>query len=100
MKRNSIQPGDQVVCRITKRSKKPGPRAINVRPDPNGDGYTYQVDKLWLVERTGKGDEMIVRTRRGKRHVIKADNPLLRKPNLIERIIYRSRFPQNPQAFV
>lgn len=93
MKRNSFQPGSPVVCCVTKRSANPGPRAKNVRPDPNGDAYTYQVDKLWLVDEL-KDDAIILRTRRGKRHVIRDDNPMLRHPSLLERILYRSRFPK------
>ncbi len=93
MKRTSYQPGEPVVCCVTKRSSKPGPRAKNVRPDPNGDGYTYQVDKLWLVE-DQVDDEVILLTRRGKRHVVREDNPMLRRPRLLERILFRSRFPR------
>ena len=47
---NTFKVGDCVVYRKTKHSTHPGPRARSINPNPNGDEYTYLVDKYWVVE--------------------------------------------------
>lgn len=91
------RPGDPVIFRKAKVSTCPGPRAISVHPQGCGETYTYHVDKFWVVE-SSRGDTLLVRTRRGKLHEVDASDPNLRRANLIERFLYRDRFPEPTDA--
>lgn len=86
--------GDPVVFRVTKRSAHPGPRAEQIDPEPLGEDYQYQVDKYWTVAETRADGRVILRTRRGKTHVMRADHPELRPATLWERLFKKRRFPQ------
>ena len=88
--------GDPVVYRMPKFSTRPGPRAQDVSPSPQGELYTYEVDKFWVVADLKPDGKVLLRTRRGKEHLIEADNPRLRHANWWERLVYRGRFPQFP----
>jgi hypothetical protein len=86
------QVGDLVIYAKTKHGVRPGPRAKHVAPAELGDDYSYQVDKFWVV--TASEDESItLKTRRGKKHTVAADDPNLRKARWWERWLYRGRFP-------
>ncbi|MAE66411.1 MAG: hypothetical protein CMJ18_19245 [Phycisphaeraceae bacterium] len=91
-RRKTFSRGDQVIFRVTKHSAKPGPRARDVMPDRTGDNYTYNVDKFWVVSRVC-GDEVEMRTRRGKVHVFGVDDHNLRHAMWWEKILMRRRFP-------
>lgn len=93
LRRTNFKPGDWVVFTKTKRSVSPGPRAKEVRPEAHGDGYSYCVDKYWIVRQVQDGDKLVVETRRGKRHVVAASDPNVRRPNLLERWLLAYRFP-------
>lgn len=97
MVRHRYRPGDPVIFRKAKISTCPGPRAIGVHPQGRGETYSYQVDKFWVVE-SARGDTLLVRTRRGKRHEIRVDDPNLRRANLLEWLLYHDRFPAPPDA--
>jgi hypothetical protein len=86
--------GDRVVFTRDKYSSSPSPRAKNIVACPNGESYQYQVDKFWVVVEVRPGGELLVVTRRGKTHVIQADNPQLRKASLLERLLKSRLFPQ------
>jgi hypothetical protein len=85
---------------VTKRSTIPGPRAASLAPAPRGEHYTYQGDKYWTVAELRDDGTMIVRTRRGKAHVVQQDDPNVRHATLAERLIKASRFPSlgEPEA--
>lgn len=86
-------PGDPVVYRVVKRSPAPGPRAESIQPASKGDEYVYQVDKYWVVQRVQDDGKLVLRTRRGKRHVIDPTDPHLRHANFAERLLSSWRFP-------
>ena len=90
--RATYNTGDWVVFRKTKFSERPTDRAVEVTPCPNGDGYTYQVDKFWVVESVRPDGRVVVRTRRGKRHEIDADDRRFRHASLWDRVVHRGRF--------
>jgi hypothetical protein len=46
----------------------------------------------------GPGLEVVVLTRRGRRHTLAADDPALRRARWWERLVLRHRFPIPPQA--
>lgn len=89
-----FQPGDWVVYCKSKHSAKPGPRAKDIDPEPRGETYTYHVDKYWVVTDVTPEGELVVRTRRGKEHVLSPDDPNLRHALLYERLLKSRRFPR------
>ena len=93
-----FKPGDLVVYRKTKHSNRPGPRASNIHPAPNGDTYSYTVDKYWVVEEVLEDGTIVATTRRGKRNHLKSDDPMLHRANWLQKLLYRSRFPMLSEA--
>lgn len=91
------RPGDWVVFHKLKHSSAPGPRATEIAPEPNGEEYSYFVDKFWLVVGV-EGNHVVVVTRRGKCHTLDRGDPNLRLARWWERLLFRGRFPQS-QAF-
>lgn len=94
MVRHHYRQGDRVVFRVTKFSSHPGPRAENIAPAPHGESYHYTVDKFWIVAGFASTGELILRTRRGKQHLVNAGDIRLRRANIWERWRYRSRFEE------
>lgn len=90
-----IRPGDPIIYRVTKRSCHPGQRARDVFPEPSGDGYTYDIDKFWIVSECLPDGTLLARTRKGKTRTIQADDPQWRLPRWWERLLYASRFPSS-----
>jgi hypothetical protein len=93
MARRQFQRGDFVIYRKTKRAPRPGPRARDIIPSEHGDDYAYCVDKFWVVTDVRSTGELVVRTRRGKVHVMSADDPNLRRAGWLARLIFGPRFP-------
>jgi hypothetical protein len=85
--------GDDVIYRKQKFSVHPGPHARAVSPAPNGDHYSYCVDKFWKVIAVEADGQIVVRTRRGKQLTINVRDPALRRAYWWERLLFRSRFP-------
>ena len=98
MSKRSYQVGDHVIFTKFKHSLSPGPRAQDVIPEAGGDGYSYQVEKLWVIESRTEDGQLVLLTRRGKRHAVADGDPRLRHPNLWERLRYRGRFPSLDQG--
>lgn len=94
MGKRQIKAGDAVVYRKLKRTTHPGPRAQGIRAEPKGDYYTYFVDKFWVVREVLAGGKLLVETRRGKRHVIDPGDPNLRRPSILQKLLFSERFPQ------
>jgi len=86
--------GDPVIYRVSKSSKRPGPRARAIRPAKGGDEYRYVVDKFWIVGDVRNDGMLVLMTRTGKRHVVSPDASDLRHATLWERWWYRGRFPE------
>jgi hypothetical protein len=89
--------GDWAVYRKSKHSTTPGPRAANVVASSKGESYTYIVDKFWVVESVLPGNRLLLRTAKGKTHVISNEDRNLRKPSLLQRILWRHRFREAEQ---
>jgi hypothetical protein len=94
MSHREYKRGDRVVYKMSKHSTMPGPRAKDILPAPHGDDYSYQVDKYWVVLEMADEGHIVVRTRRGKEHVVPATDPNLRPANWLEKLLYGSRFPK------
>lgn len=91
--RSSFNSGDPVIYRVCKRSTHPGRRAQEIIPASKGDDYSYQVDKFWIVSEIRSDGKLLLRTRRGKAHLVNPDDPMLRHAHWWERWLYRKRFP-------
>ena len=89
----SFRVGDRVVFTRDKHTTKPGPRAKNVVATPHGEMYEYQVDKYWLVVGVEADGQLVLQTRRGKRHILPVTDPRLRKAGLFERLFKGKLFP-------
>lgn len=63
-----------------------------VNPSTSGETYRYMVEKYWIVDRVLPDGSLVLRTRRGKEHVVAVDDFNLRRPNLIEKLFRRNRF--------
>lgn len=87
------QVGDHVVYHKPKHSTHPGPRAVDLHPAPQGDEYSYIIDKFWTVIALINDHTIEVRTRKGKTHQLNIHDPLLRKAGLLEGWFFRNRFP-------
>ncbi len=83
-----------MIFRASKSGPRPGPRAESILPSTHGDDYSYLVDKYWVVHEVRPDGSLVLRTRRGKLHVVTAMSPGLRRPSWFERWLYRDRFPQ------
>jgi hypothetical protein len=90
--------GDRVVYLASKHSRHPGPRAEALTPERNGEGYSYDVKKYWLVLDVRPDGQLTVVTRRGKQRVVPMSDPRLRPARWWESIFFASRFPQPPDA--
>ena len=88
------QVGDWVIYRRAKHSNRPGPRAKNVTSSPKGDGYSYTVDKFWVVDDVRSDGRLLLKTRLGKEHLVEVDDPQMHHARWWERLLYRQRFSQ------
>jgi hypothetical protein len=88
-----FQPGDVVVYRKTKNSIHPSLNARDVQPAPYGDSYNYAVDKYWRVVTVLPDNQIVVCTRKGKRHTLTTTDPALRRVRWWEKVFLRKRFP-------
>lgn len=88
-----FQPGDVVIYSKEKLSTAPGRRAKDVRPSPAGEYYAYVVDKFWVVVRIQDDGMLLLRTRRGKEHVVQGNDPRLRLARWWHRFFWGHKFP-------
>ena len=93
MSNGPFKRGDRVVYRMNKRSTAPGPRAKQIMPAHHGDDYTYLVDKYWVVVQMPDETHVLLKTRRGKEHLVDTGDLNLRRANWLERLLYGHRFP-------
>jgi hypothetical protein len=89
-----LQPGECVIYRKQKFSTHPGRKATAVWPTPNGDSYSYCIDKYYRVVEVAADNKVVVVTRRGRRHTLAADDPALRRAAWWQRLLLRRRFPE------
>ena len=94
MVRKSFRRGDWVVVRKSKQTTHPGPRAKHIDAAPKGDYYSYVVDKFWIVVDVLSNGRVVLKTRRGKTHVMDPNDPQLRHATLWDRLLHRRRFNQ------
>ncbi len=86
--------GDRVIYAKDKHSGSPGQRARDVSAAAKGDGYSYIVEKYWVVKAIQQDGMLLLKTRRGKEHLIAVDDPSLRAATLLEKLLLRNRFPK------
>jgi hypothetical protein len=88
--------GDRVIYRKSKKSDAPSPNAIDLQAEAFGESYRYSIKKYWAIAEID-GDRVQVITRRGKRHWLNHQDPLLRKANWCERLFRYEKFPMFDQ---
>ena len=84
--------GDWAVYRKSKQGANPGRRAAQVIASSKGETYRYIVDKFWVVDEVLADGRLRLVTARGKVHTIDPDDPNLRRPGLLQRLLWRERF--------
>lgn len=87
-----MKAGDFVVFSKCKTSSHPSPRAKAIHPAQHGETYSYIIDKFWKVVEVVDDETIEVETRRGKRHRLNKNTPLVRKAGLLFQLVYRHRF--------
>jgi hypothetical protein len=92
MRRRQFKKGDWVVYRRSKHTSHPGPRARDVAASPHGDLYSYVVDKFWIVADVLADGNILLKTRRGKSHLVSAQDLNLRHATWWVRFRHRERF--------
>lgn len=92
MIRPNYMPGDWVVYRKSKIGPQPGPRAQQVHPSPKGEQYSYVVEKYWIVDQVLANGQLLLRTRRGRAHLIDSADPSLRHAGFLRRWMHRDRY--------
>jgi hypothetical protein len=90
---SSFRVGDRVIFSLHRQDARPGRGAKTVRPEPNGEGYLYLVDNLWLVAET-RGAHVVVQTGRGRIHRLNATDARLHLAPWWQRLIFRNRWPR------
>jgi hypothetical protein len=94
--------GEHVVYAMQKCTPHPGPRSSDVHPSTYGEDYRYVVKKCWTVADVINDARIKVVTRTGKTHLVKVDDPHLRKVGPLESLMLRLRwhksFPDLPQT--
>ncbi len=93
MRIRNPQVGEKVVYAKDKHSPSPGERAQDVTANAKGDGYTYIVEKYWIVKAVLDDGRLVLKTRRGKEHIISPDDPSLRVASIWEKLFLGGRFP-------
>jgi hypothetical protein len=94
MSRREFKPGDFVVFRRQKHTTHPGRRAQEVAATAHGDLYSYYVEKSWIVDSVQPDGRLLVKTRRGKSHLVDPSDANLRHATLFDRLRYRKRFAE------
>ncbi|MCC9602219.1 hypothetical protein LOC67_16810 [Stieleria sp. JC731] len=84
--------GDWAVYRKSKQGANPGRRAAQVIASSKGETYRYVVDKFWIVDEVLSDGRLCLVTARGKRHTIEPDDPNLRRPGFLQKLLWRERF--------
>jgi len=52
------------------------------------------VDKFWKITKVNSDGTIEVTTRTGKKHLLEASDPNVRKADIFQHLMYRKRFPQ------
>lgn len=91
MNRGGWQVGDWAIYKKSKHGAKPTPRAKELHPAEKGNDYSYVVDKYWIVIEVGE-EQLHLRTRKGKVHLVSYSDPALSKPKWWQRWLLKRRF--------
>jgi hypothetical protein len=70
--------GDPVIYTVSKHTSRPGQRARRVTPEPQGEFYSYDVDKFWTVAKVDHDGILVMLTRTGKERTVNSDDLRLR----------------------
>jgi hypothetical protein len=85
--------GAPIVYRVTETSTSPRPDVHQVQPAEKGEFYYFVTHKYWRVEEVLPDGWIVARSRLMEQHLLRRDDPNLRKANLLERLRHGDRFP-------
>lgn len=88
--------GDLVVYRRTEYGRHPEPGAFRIEATPNGENYSWCIDRYGSVISINPDNTVIVQTGQGVRHTIRMDDPSLRRAGFLERLRHSRDF--TPQS--
>ena len=97
--------GDYVIFRRLRSANRPSRKATRIRPSLRGESYAFVVNKYWIVDDLIDDEELVLlRTPKGKTISVSIHDPSLRHATIVERWLYRRRFPHplpgGPQAAI
>ena len=79
--------GDKLIYTYDEYSQQPAAWAKNVRADRRGEGYRYEVDTLWIVNRVLADGSLEASTPGGHFRTFAPDDKQLRRATLLERLL-------------
>ena len=85
--------GDRIIYIKHKFSTRPANRALNVHPAGQGDFYSYQIRKYWVVRDVLEDGLVVAETRTGKLNYLPITDPNLRRAGFFEELLRGDRFP-------
>ncbi|MDQ3117398.1 MAG: hypothetical protein M3Q86_12455 [Verrucomicrobiota bacterium] len=98
--RRRLQPGVPIVYRMAENSSRPpGPEARDIRPAERGDLYYFLIEKYWRVEQVLEDGRIVAVTPLMEHHLLRPDDPNLRRASLLERLRHGARFPRLASGF-
>ncbi len=98
--RRRLQPGVPIVYQMAETSSRPpGPGASNLRPAKRGDLYYCLIKKYWRVEQVLQDGRIVAVTPLMEHHLLRRDDPNLRRASLLERLRHGARFPRLASGF-
>ncbi len=93
--RRRLQPGVPIVYQMAETSSRPpGPDAKDIRPAERGDLYYFLTRKYWRVEQVLDDGRIVAVTPLMEHHLLRRDDPNLRRASLLEQLRHGARFPR------
>lgn len=96
MIKSQLQTGDLVIYRQRKFGRQPAPHARDIAPSPNGDDYSYTVERYGIVSEVCEDGHVIVMSASGTRRTVRENDPQLVRATWVQRLLHRWRFPEQP----
>jgi hypothetical protein len=85
--------GVPIVYRLTETSTWPGRDAHEIEPAARGEFYYFVTHKYWRVEEVRPDGWIVARNGLMEQHLLRRNDPNLRRASFIERLRYATRFP-------
>lgn len=90
--------GDLVVYRRTEYGRCPEPGAFRVEATPNGETYSWCIDRYGQILSINADCTLVIQTGQGQQHVVRSDDPGLRRAGFFERFRHARDFPRGDSS--